>query len=97
MLQGLESIYDTTKDNSQRNYSDSHRMEQIAGLTTQMQVLTTAILGLQQRLGLREQQAARSEYLLWGQEQTRTMHCSALAKGYTTQLNQSVSLARSAA
>ena len=54
MLQGLESIYDTTKDNSQRNYSDSHRMDQIAGLTTQMQVLTTAILGLQQRLGLRE-------------------------------------------
>ena len=64
MLQGLESIYDTTiGDYSQRNYSDkmtSHRMDQIAGLTTQMQVLTTAILGLQLRLGLRGQQAAPS-------------------------------------
>ena len=102
MLQGLESLYDVTSDYSQRNYSDSLRMDQIARLTTQMQGLTMAILDLQQRLGLRGEQgssypiqalssparetlhqAAKSEDLLWGQEQTGTIHSPAPAKDHS--------------
>ena len=43
-------------------------------------------------------QAAKSEYLLWGQEQTVTIHSRAPAKDHSEQrLNQSVSLTWSAA
>ena len=43
-------------------------------------------------------QAVKSEYLLWGQEQSGTIHSPAPAKDHSEQrLNQSVSLTRSAA
>ena len=42
-------------------------------------------------------QAVKSEYLLWGYEQTETIHSPAPAKDHSEQrLNQSVSLTRSA-
>ena len=78
---------------------DSLRMDQIARLTIKYTdarfdsgypQLATAMETLHQ--------AVKSEYLLWGQEQTGTINSPAPAKDHSEQrLNQSVSLTRSAA
>ena len=101
MLQGLESIYDTTRDYSQRNYSDKMTSYRIAGWTTRYKFsnghpqlamaswsarrASYPIQALSSPATKTLHQAAKSEYLLWGQEQTGTIHSPAPAKDHSEQ------------